>query len=183
MVLLNLFRQQYVFVWGLEMKSFGKSECLFGVPEHLLCSVNAVHALPALTRIYWYRFIQESWTKHDCLASAGPEIQDGPKAENAIWGKNRKCMRMQMLKIVAGHMMWGGLRPPPCGDSSCGPLVSAFASACISCFCPLLYFLLSAHIVFPAVRFTSFSLYLHSGFALPLRLELSLSRITLDCSS
>ena len=60
-------------------------------------------------------------------------------------------MRRQMLKILAGHVMWGGLRPPPCCDSSCGPLVfSAFASACIFCFCPILYFLLSAHIVLSA---------------------------------
>jgi len=32
-----------------------------------------------------------------------------PKAENTIRGESRKCMWRQMLKILAGHMMWGGL--------------------------------------------------------------------------
>jgi len=84
---------------------------------------------------------------------------------NTIWaksrkykmGKNRKCMRRHMLKILASHIMCGGLRPPLCGDSSCGPLIlSAFASACIFCFCHILYFLLLAHLLFSPVRLISF---------------------------
>jgi len=40
-------------------------------------------------------------------------------------------------------------RPPPCGVSSCGPLVfSAFTSACNFCFGPILYFLLWPHLIF-----------------------------------
>ena len=52
-----------------------------------------------------------------------------------------------------GRPWW---RPPPCGDSSCGPLVfPAFAFACVFCFCPILYFMFLPHIVFSSVCFTS----------------------------
>ena len=56
-----------------------------------------------------------------------------------------------MLKILAGHMILGGLRPPPCRAPSRGSLVfSAFASACIFCFCPILHFLPLPHLAFSA---------------------------------
>ena len=42
---------------------------------------------------------------------------------------------------AAPHHMGGRRRPPECGDSSCSPLVcSAFASACIFCVGPILFF-------------------------------------------
>ena len=81
----------------------------------------------------------------------GNTIQCGPISESTIWGKSIKYMRRQMLKILAGHMMGGGHRPP-CGHSSCGPLVfSAFASVCILICCPNLRFLILPHIVFSAI--------------------------------
>ena len=97
-----------------------------------------------------------------------PSILDPSRDFYAIWAKSRKykiCksrtyMRRQMLKILAGHMMWGrlGHPSPHGGDSSCGPLMfSAFASVCIVCFCPILYFLLLAHIVFSVVCCISFA--------------------------
>jgi len=63
-------------------------------------------------------------------------IQYRARAENTIWDINRKYKHRQMLKILAAHMIGGGLRPPPCSDPSYGPLVlSAFASVCIFCVC------------------------------------------------
>jgi len=35
------------------------------------------------------------------LTPAGPEIQDGPKTENAIWAQNRKYKTGQKQKIHA----------------------------------------------------------------------------------
>lgn len=103
--------------------------------------------------------LKESWI-------SGPSrprysIQYLVKQKNTIWGKNNKCMRRWMLKILAGHMIWGGLRPPPCDDSSCGPQVfSLFASACVLFICPILYLMFldssdCGHNVFLAACFIS----------------------------
>ena len=57
-------------------------------------------------------------------------IEYGSQAGITILGKRRNYMQRQILKILAGHMIWDGRlrRPPPCGDPSCGPLVF---SACV----------------------------------------------------
>ena len=93
------------------------------------------------------------------------KIQYGPKPENTKYTRIRKYMRRQMLKLLAGHMMWGVLRPPPGGDSSCDPLVfPAFASASMFFFCLIMYFLLLPHRVFSVVApYCMFSFVLFSA--------------------
>ena len=61
-----------------------------------------------------------------------PEKQEVAKAENMKW---------PTLKILRDHIMRGGLRPPPCGDSLCGPSVfSALATSCFFGFGHFLFF-------------------------------------------
>jgi len=65
-------------------------------------------------------------------------IQYGAETENAICGERRKSERRQTLNKLAGHMMWGGLRPPHIMDSfsifSICLVFSALAPYCILCF-------------------------------------------------
>lgn len=66
------------------------------------------------------------------------KIQYGAEEENTIWGKRRNCKRRQKLEKSSGPYN----ESPHAGGrtTSCGPLVlSASASACIFCFCPILY--------------------------------------------
>jgi len=52
----------------------------------------------------------------EAFKTRGNKKQYGPKTEKRTWAKgentilakSRKYMRRQMLKIPAGHMMWGG---------------------------------------------------------------------------
>ena len=61
-------------------------------------------------------------------------------AENTYGGKGQK--------ILAAHMMNHRMVAAEGRPTSCGPLVFlAFASACIFCFCSILYFLLFAHLL------------------------------------
>jgi len=69
-------------------------------------------------------------------------------AETTLWGKSRTYMWRQVLKILAGHTMNHHMVAAEGRPTSCCPLViSALASACIFCFWPILYFLLSANII------------------------------------
>jgi len=72
----------------------------------------------------------------------GRKKQHGPAAENTRWGKKRKYMRRQILKILAGHMMKHQMLAAEGRHTSCG--------ACIFSICLRMYFLLLPHIVFSA---------------------------------
>jgi len=87
--------------------------------------------------------VQGSSQTIDFWPESAQKCNEGQKQKRQYGATKRKYMRRQTLNISAGNMMWGGLRPPltTCGDSSCATLVfPAFASTCISCFCPYCFF-------------------------------------------
>jgi len=112
----------------------------------------------------WRRWPLSNNTKHNTgklIKHTAVNKYGGNKEYNMGTKQKIHAEANAMLSMLAGHMMnhnmvvaaaeggryhvvRGGRRLP----TSCGPLVfSAFASACICCFCPILYFLRLAHLV------------------------------------